>query len=337
MTRKINSSFTQTRETIMFFLPTYLTEDQSSEPATGVPISYGEDGTFGKEAKVMYLNPQDFNISEKKIVSSQLTKGGYMVQYWGEELPSVSASGTTGSAGIEGINVLRDIYRHEQIHFRKVLKHRAREAASKKAANDALTNAIESQSRDGFGGFMTNAADLATGGAYSRTVDGFNNAIDIIGNAFSGGGGGGAADLKTSSFLTAPTLASFATQVDMYYQGEMFRGFFLNFNVKESAASPGLFSYDFIFSVTRRTGVRENFMPWHRKALGPDGKTRTATEPNVSGDEFDYVGSNKSIEISELSFESNLSRGILSKTLAPQVGDRPDFGRNSFNNNSEDE
>jgi hypothetical protein len=36
----------------------------------------------------MYMNPQQVVITEKKVATRQRTKGGYVVQYWGEE-PSV--------------------------------------------------------------------------------------------------------------------------------------------------------------------------------------------------------------------------------------------------------
>jgi len=65
----------------------------------------------------MYINPQNFDVKEAKQISSIRTKGGYVVQYWGEQLPNLSIRGTTGSSGIKGINVLRDIYRSEMTAF----------------------------------------------------------------------------------------------------------------------------------------------------------------------------------------------------------------------------
>ena len=59
----------------------------------------------------------------------------------------------------------------------------------------------------------------------------------------------------------------------MYFQGEFFRGYFTNFNVTESAQEPGHFTYTMNFTVTRRSGKRSNFMPWHRNPLEYDGET----------------------------------------------------------------
>lgn len=65
----------------------------------------------------MYINPQNFQISESKQITPIRTKGGYIVQYWGANLTQLTISGTTGSSGIRGINVLRDIYNAENRAF----------------------------------------------------------------------------------------------------------------------------------------------------------------------------------------------------------------------------
>lgn len=65
----------------------------------------------------MYINPQNFQIGESKQITQVRTKGGYVVQYWGDNLTQLTINGTTGSAGWKGINVLRDIYRAENRAF----------------------------------------------------------------------------------------------------------------------------------------------------------------------------------------------------------------------------
>ena len=66
----------------------------------------------------MYINPQQMQMSEKKVISRQRTKGGYVVQYWGEEPITIKLDGTTGASGVEGINILRRAYRAEQDTYR---------------------------------------------------------------------------------------------------------------------------------------------------------------------------------------------------------------------------
>lgn len=65
----------------------------------------------------MYINPQQIEISNKKIASFTRTKAGFVYQYGGEDLTNISINGTTGSSGIEGINVLEAVYRSEQAGF----------------------------------------------------------------------------------------------------------------------------------------------------------------------------------------------------------------------------
>jgi len=96
----------------------------SNEPPTYVP------GFLQREmmafylpsigAVEMYINPQNFTITSKKHITEVRTKGGYVMQYWGELMDEIRIAGTTGSSGIEGINVLRDVYRSEHKTFSSV-------------------------------------------------------------------------------------------------------------------------------------------------------------------------------------------------------------------------
>lgn len=83
----------------------------------------------------MYINPQNFVINSKKQITEVRTKGGYVMQYWGEHLDEIQISGTTGSSGIEGINILREIYRSEHQVFSSV-------GATMKAKLEGSLNAL---------------------------------------------------------------------------------------------------------------------------------------------------------------------------------------------------
>jgi len=263
------------RQTIIFFLPLEMgsfTNDQNPFSATN------SDGGVTWDKRQLYMNPQSFNLRERKYIKSELTKGGFVTQYWGEELSTIEVSGTTGASGVEGINVLRDIYRHEQIQYRRVLENRQRELAA--AAEQAAKDAAESLSeRTGAWGTFSNVADTLTGGAFTSTVDGLGNAVDMI---FDTGSGTSLAMSGSGAFRTIPTLAAFATNIDMYYQGEFYRGYFSSFSSTENANEPGHFTYQFSFTVTRRSGRRENFMPWHREAVGSDGETMMSQKTTES-------------------------------------------------------
>jgi hypothetical protein len=288
------------RQTIVFFLPLEMeafigntspyssatvTATAKQEESSGLRVngvnpgepsrerlapSYNAEGgppSVSWDRRQLYMNPQSFNISDQKLVQKTLTKGGFVVQYWGEELTTIAIQGTTGSAGIEGINILRDIYRHEQLHYRTVLANRQREVAAAAAA--AQANAAAQIYEGNVGGALLGTADALTGGAVSKSVSGVSNTIDTLFGTSLGGNFGGTG----GTFRAVPTLAAFATNIDMYYQGEFFRGYFTNFTVNETASEPGHFSYTFNFVVTRRSGKRENFMPWHRNPVSFDGDT----------------------------------------------------------------
>jgi hypothetical protein len=212
----------------------------------------------------MYINPQSLVIKEQKIIKETRTKGGYIIQYWGEQLPEVTIDGVTGSAGVEGINILRDIYRQEQIGFGNLVSQ-----MSSGFMNDLFSSTISSlQSLSNFdaistiqsaqtsinqisSGFSGNDPQQVLSGAMSA-IGNVANVLDSIGGAVGG------------SVQLIPTLGAFATAVELMYDGLILRGYFKSFTVTERAEQTGMFSYNMIFMVTRRSGVRMNGFPWQR-------------------------------------------------------------------------
>lgn len=184
----------------------------------------------------MYVNPESISYNYKKLITSEKTKGGYSLQYWGEELTTLSINGTTGSSGIEGINLLYEIYRAEQY------------------ALDGAALKVEAANN--------NAQNLAT-----QAIEG---AFGKIGSAF--GGIGESIGSTLGSFLTGseaivprvnPSLAQYAFTVEMYYGGAVFRGYFTSFVINEKASSFAL-DYNISFTVTQQRGYRSNYFPFHK-------------------------------------------------------------------------
>lgn len=217
-----------------------------------------------------YINPQDITISDSKIISSQQTKGGFMTQYWGEELSKIRISGVTGSGGIEAINILRDVYRHEQVFFSRELVERKRKFQN--LAEESLLNASTSVS----------AADVIA----SSDITGLTREIITAGESFSdlieNGGFTGLFSVQAQDrdILTiAASPAAYAMSIDLVFQGEKFRGYFSNFSMSERADSAGHFNYDMDFVVLRRAGKRKNFMPWHRRPTDINGSPISASIP----------------------------------------------------------
>lgn len=228
----------------------------------------------------MYINPQSIKYNNKKHIPGAVrTRGGYIIQYWGEELGTISLSGTTGSSGVEGINVLYDVYRNEQV--------------SMDSLGMAVTAANEAQSTNSL--LNSNIGSNTLGSVLSSTVgisaDTFQ---DQISNVMYGG--------SIAPSTPRPTLASIAFQTEMYWSGWVFRGYFMSMSIDEAADHLGLFNYSIEFVVTQKRGLRLNFMPWHRSAVnGPSNSDpRYGTPYSFSGlanqNPNRSVGENQSIQ-----------------------------------------
>lgn len=184
----------------------------------------------------MYINPQQVKYNYLKNIENQRTKGGFVIQYWGEALTILDISGTTGTSGIEGINVLLDIYRNEQIAF------------------DPFALLLASkQNQDTFAGDVFGIGSALSSG---------ENFLDAL--------SGASQEAFPQTTNPGPTLASLAMQVELYWSGEVWRGYFNSFSVTESATNIGMFDYEMKFTVTQKRGLRRNFFAWHRSAVsGP--------------------------------------------------------------------
>jgi hypothetical protein len=184
----------------------------------------------------MYVNPSQIVYSDKKHITKERTKGGFSLQYWGEELTTLNITGTTGASGIEGINVLHEIYRAEQLGFDST----GLSLAANNANAPNLLNGIASM--------------VGTPSAATSTVL---------------GGIGGMLGLSTpNTGLVAsniPSLASLAFRVELYYNGWVYRGYFESMNFTESATD-FLMNYNITFIATQRRGYRTNFFAFNKSA-----------------------------------------------------------------------
>ena len=195
----------------------------------------------------MYINPQSIQYNYKKLITPNRTKGGYVIQYWGEELTTLILQGHTGSSGVEGLNVLEQIYRSEQYLFDPI----------------ALTMAA-SQSTSGLNTLVDSV--LGNLGGLGATIS--QGTQGLLG-----------LDPASQNILpqTVPSLGALATSIEFYYSGWVFRGYFTNFSVTESVQQLGLFVYNIGFTVTQRRGYRTNNFAWQRSAIA--GPSNAATVP----------------------------------------------------------
>jgi len=187
----------------------------------------------------MFVNPESIDYRYKKIITPERTKGGYSIGYYGEELPELTCGGTTGSSGIEGINVLYEIYRAEQYLFDPTAM--AINAANNQNLVSQVSNYIGQQVGADFG-VVSNLVQDVTGAADQMNLQQLNSRnISMLGDVAFG--------------------------IEMYYSGWIFRGFFSNFNVMEKAEF--VIPYTFSFMVTQRRGYRLNNHPFLHSPQGP--------------------------------------------------------------------
>lgn len=206
----------------------------------------------------MYINPQSVSYDYSKQITETRTKGGFVLQYWGENLTSLKLSGTTGTSGIEGINVLNDVYRNEQLMFDPYAL--------------ALQAQVDSQQQSD-SNFDLFGASLA-----GNSPNGANSSISQISNLLTG-----KTNVPTGT-RSRPTLASMAFTVELYWSGEVYRGYFKDFGVVEQANNLGMFDYTINFRVTQKRGFRQNFLGWHRSATsGPSNSNPQYGTPHSFG------------------------------------------------------
>jgi len=209
----------------------------------------------------MYVNPASINYNHKKVIKKEKTKGGYLLQYWGEDLTTLTISGTTGSSGVEGINVLYEMYRAEQYAFDTIGLSLAAANANNGISNtimNAVNGSVDSQDSS-FGGI---AGGIGAG---------------ILGSVL------GANNGSTLATRNIPSLASLAFGVEMYYQGWVFRGYFDDMSITESA-SDFLWNYTIHFTVTQKRGYRTNYLPFHRSAnSGPSNNSEGGVPLSFKG------------------------------------------------------
>lgn len=103
----------------------------------------------------MYINPQNLQFQSRKEIATTRTKGGFIAQYWGEALDEMTLSGTTGTSGIEGINVLRDAYRSEHLALQSILQNRPFDKRRQSLMQLAASVTMWYQGQ-GYRGFFTN-------------------------------------------------------------------------------------------------------------------------------------------------------------------------------------
>lgn len=211
----------------------------------------------------MFINPQNISYSNKKLITKDRTKGGFTLQYWGEDLTTINISGTTGSSGIEGINMLYEIYRAEQYGFDAV----GLTMAANNASADVASNLVNS-----LGG---NLGKFTNSLLPPKNQVGPNTAA-AEGAGLLGGILGMDSPNNTLSARNIPSLAQLAFTVEMYWGGMVYRGYFDSMTHTVHADN-FLIDYQIIFMATQKRGYSTNYFPWSKAA---NAGYSTYTTPN---------------------------------------------------------
>jgi hypothetical protein len=251
----LNVPQTQSFQQDGFIVPPIPTADGSGLPSSKIPALRQASPRrdighwFVPEVGVinMYINPQKIDYGYKKLITQERTKGGYIIAYWGEQLTTLNISGHTGSSGVEGLNVLLEIYRAEQYLFDSL--------ALTMAADTSITglNDIVDSALGNLGGF---ASSLTSG------------TLGVLG-----------LDPASQNILpqNVPSLSSLALGIEFYYGGWIWRGYFDSFTFHESVDRLGLWDYEIQFVATQRRGYRLNQQSWQRSAIS--GPSNSDTVP----------------------------------------------------------
>lgn len=250
------------RETIKFLIPTDIRSLNSS---------------IGRRVVPLYINPATIQIQHQKNISDTQTIGGFIIQYWGDRITTLTLNGTTGSGGIEAINILYSIYKSEQIEFQRLLVSRQAEykkkieEAQKEAESNGPTNALSALDEVLFDGQLTD------------TWNGVGEVMDFFKGQISNAG---FEDEREKKISLLPTLSAFAVSLEMYFQGRIYRGYIDSMSITENASSPGLFDYMIQFKSLKEFGERNNFMPWHTNPRDEQGNPKQ--KPTVGSSTGDY-------------------------------------------------
>jgi hypothetical protein len=103
----------------------------------------------------MYVNPQNLQFSSRKEINRVRTKGGFITQYWGEDVDTVNVQGITGSGGVEVINVLRDIYRSEQLALLEIVTNKDATDKRRQSLMQLAASVVMWYQGQGFRGYFT--------------------------------------------------------------------------------------------------------------------------------------------------------------------------------------
>lgn len=197
----------------------------------------------------MWINPNQLVINHSKKIQEQVTRGGFVIFHWGDNLDEINASGVTGSfarldlpGSKNGVGDYKAAQPDVGIDRRNTWPYLRFIQLLALYRNNGVSNVSGKQAATG--GFAPSAPAIAsifstqqTGAAQDR-----NGTSNNTGNSVTNGQAAGDKNARLN----------FAG-IEIHYDDNVFIGYFTSFTWTERAEDPFKFTFDFKFTVLNTT------------------------------------------------------------------------------------
>lgn len=223
-----------------------VSDPDQNTPSKNIFFKFAGDENASIPGVQMWINPNQFTISHSKKIQEQVTRAGFVIFHWGDELDEIAASGISGSfarlncpdsnngMGYTGSSPDFGLDRRDTWPYFKFMQLLAL------YRNNGI--ALPGDSTRNGGGFTnqdsipTSALSLQNGTGPSTTKQGTNNRTS---NVVTSG------KVQNAEKARRPTFAG----IELHYDDNIFTGYFTSFTWSERAEDPFKFGFDFKFKI----------------------------------------------------------------------------------------
>lgn len=202
---------------------------------------------------ILLVNPSNLDWSLANTVQDTRTRGGFMQEFWGSELDTLSASGTTAAAYVASFDPVR-----------RAVATGAAAGAVAGSAFGGLGGALGALAGAAAGALTAQQSRRQGGGLTIRDLRsdsaGYRNLRRLVDVYRSNGIIYGFREMGNYAIGNSPEKPAFRKTllyggfVTILYDGITYRGFFENFEIRESGEAPFWLEWNFTFKVESHTG-----------------------------------------------------------------------------------
>lgn len=167
-----------------------------------------------------------FKVKMQQKITRSKTKGGWVEEHWPPDLDTISVSGSTGAfILVEDSNVISLLPKD----------------ASKRTTVDVLDKQGEKiGTKEGLNNSAKGVAGLAIGNlVFMRRLSEASLSLESLADFYKNNG----------SFYETDGQVAGIRDIDMFYMGDVYRGYFTDFNHSHAEENPNRFTYAFTFRV----------------------------------------------------------------------------------------